>query len=87
MTKVLNFKIVIEQDENGIFIASVPAVPGCHSQGKTYEGALKNIKEALELSLEVAKELPDYKKQVVYPEPDSKDKFLGIVYFPMRVVV
>src|SRR3989344_6496697 len=54
MAKVLNFKVIIEQDEDGYFVADVPSVPGCHSQGKTYEKALANIKEALGLCLEVA---------------------------------
>ena len=56
--KVLNFKTIIEQDEDGYFVASVPSVPGCHSQRKTYEEAVKNVNEALELALEVAKEKP-----------------------------
>ena len=35
--KDLQFKVLIEQDENGVFVASVPAIPGCHTQGNTYE--------------------------------------------------
>ncbi|RKV50244.1 type II toxin-antitoxin system HicB family antitoxin [Helicobacter pylori] len=42
---------VIEKDENGYF-AFVPSLQGCVSQGKTYEEALRNIKEAIELYLE-----------------------------------
>lgn len=44
---------IIEQDEAGYYIAEVPALPGCLSQGKTYEGAVVNIKEAIEGWLEV----------------------------------
>jgi predicted RNase H-like HicB family nuclease len=45
--------ILIEQDEDGFFVAEVPALPGCLSQGKTEEEALANIKEAIEGWLEV----------------------------------
>lgn len=71
--KVLNFKTIIEQDEDGYFVASVPSVPGCHSQGKTYEEAVKNVKEALELALEVAKEKPAYAKNIVLPDEQKRD--------------
>ena len=86
MTKLLNFKTIIEQDEDGYFVASIPAVPGCYSQGKTYEEAVKNVKEALELALEVAKEKPDYAKRIAFPEEESsKEKFIGIVTLPIKV--
>ncbi len=83
MEKILNFRTIIEQDENGYFIASVPSVPGCYSQGKTYEEALKNVKEALELALEVAKEKSEYKSQISYPE-NEKETFLGVVNLPIK---
>jgi predicted RNase H-like HicB family nuclease len=44
---------VIEKDESGHFVAEVPALPGCFSQGKTHEEALTNIKEAIEGWFEV----------------------------------
>ncbi len=44
---------VIEQDEAGYYVAEVPALPGCLSQGKTREEAIANIKEAIEGWLEV----------------------------------
>jgi len=50
------FDVVIEKDEDGWFIVDVPALPGCHTQGKTKKEALKNIKEAIELYLEVQKD-------------------------------
>jgi len=49
----VKLRILIEQDEAGIFVAEVPALPGCLSQGKTREEALSNIKEAIEGWLEV----------------------------------
>lgn len=40
--------IVVEKDEKGYFVAEVPALPGCLSQGKTYEEAVSNIGEAIQ---------------------------------------
>ncbi|OGK08751.1 hypothetical protein A2767_06090 [Candidatus Roizmanbacteria bacterium RIFCSPHIGHO2_01_FULL_35_10] len=62
--KYLNFNVVITQDEDGIYVADCPAVPGCHSQGSTYEDAEKNIKEAIKLCLKVAEEDKDYKDSI-----------------------
>ncbi len=47
----MNFKVLIEKDEDGFFVATVPSLPGCISQGKTENKAKKNIKEAIELHL------------------------------------
>ena len=49
----MKLHVVIEQDEDGYFVAEVPAFPGCLSQGTTQEEALENIKEAIEGWLEV----------------------------------
>ena len=46
-----NFSIIIEHDENGYFV-SCPELQGCYSQGDTYEKALENIKDAIELNIE-----------------------------------
>lgn len=81
---MLNFKIILEQDEDGYFVASVPAVPGCYSQGQTYEEALKNVKEALVLSLEVAKDKPSYARKIDFPETDKTEKFIGVVDLPIK---
>ena len=43
----MNFRIIIEQDENGVFVSEVPSLPGCISQGKTRAEALANIKDAI----------------------------------------
>jgi len=45
----MNFKVAVEQDEDGMFVATCSCFPGCISQGKTEEEALQNIKEAIEL--------------------------------------
>ena len=52
---VMKFRTIIEQDEDGMFIAECPALPGCISQGKTREEALKNIKDAIHGYLESLK--------------------------------
>jgi len=49
----MRFHVIIEQDEAGYYVAEVPALPGCLSQGKTYQEAIDNIKEAIEGWLEV----------------------------------
>lgn len=49
----MKFQVVIEKDETGYFVAEVPALPGCVSQGKTIKETKVNIKEAIEGWLEV----------------------------------
>ena len=51
MSKI-KFRVHIEQDEDGIFVAEVPALPGCISQGSTRKEALENAQEAMELYIE-----------------------------------
>ncbi|MFH0343140.1 MAG: type II toxin-antitoxin system HicB family antitoxin [Chromatiales bacterium] len=48
----MKYGVLIEQDEDGVFVADVPALPGCISQGKTRTEALTNIQEAIEAYLE-----------------------------------
>lgn len=74
----------MEQDEEGYFIASVPAIPGCHTQGKTYEEAIGNAKEAIELCLEVAESNPDYKAKIDFAGESEGTRFLGITELPVR---
>jgi predicted RNase H-like HicB family nuclease len=50
------YKAVIESQSEGGFTAYVPGLPGCVSEGETYEEALANIREALELYLEVQRD-------------------------------
>lgn len=61
------FNIVIEQDEDGIYIASVPELPGCHSQANSFDELNKRIIEAIELYLEVDKS-----------QVEIYNKFIGI---------
>lgn len=86
MDKNLQFKVIIEQDENGVFVASVPAIPGCHTQGDTYEEAVKGIEEAIQLCLEVAKEDKIYKEKIDFSEvSENKARFLGVVNIPIKL--
>lgn len=49
----LEFSVVIERDEDGYYVASVPALRGCHTQAKSLDVLMKRIQEAIELCLEV----------------------------------
>ena len=51
------FRIIIEQDEDGIYIVSCPSLQGCYSQGETIAEAIENIKDAISLHIEARKEL------------------------------
>ncbi|MBI2673386.1 type II toxin-antitoxin system HicB family antitoxin [Candidatus Woesearchaeota archaeon] len=55
MVKVYNYTVLIEQDEDGIFLAKVSDIPGCYTQGKTIEEVMNRIKEAIEVCLEADK--------------------------------
>jgi predicted RNase H-like HicB family nuclease len=47
------FNVVIERDEEGYFVGSVPELPGCHTQAKSLDELMNRIREAIELCLEV----------------------------------
>ena len=51
----MKYRIIIEEDEDGMFVAECPALPGCISQGKTRKEALVNIKDAIKGYLESLK--------------------------------
>lgn len=46
------FTVVVEKDEDGVYISSCPALQGCHSNGETYQEALENLREAIQLHIE-----------------------------------
>ena len=50
------FDVVILEDESGGYVAFVPALPGCHTQGDTLQELMDNVKEAVELYLETLTE-------------------------------
>lgn len=53
---MLEFDTIILEDETGGFIAFVPALPGCHTQGDTLQELMENVREAIELYLETLTE-------------------------------
>ena len=54
----MEFDVVIEQDEDGYYVGSVPALAGCHTQAKSLDTLMKRVQEAVELCLEVEKPVP-----------------------------
>jgi len=62
----MDFTILIEQDEDGIYIAKVPDIQGCHTQGKTIQEVLERIREAIEVCIEAE------------PEEYTPLKFIGV---------
>ncbi len=48
----MKYRVVMEQDDDGVFVVEVPTLPGCLSQGKSRVEALNNIREAIEVYLE-----------------------------------
>jgi len=51
------FTIIVEQDEDGVDIASCPVLQGCYSQGDTYNEAVENLKDAIHLHIEARHEV------------------------------
>lgn len=60
------FDVVIERDSEGYFVASIPALPGCHTQAKSLDTLMSRIKEAAELCIEMA------------TEPFVQNEFMGM---------
>ncbi|MEM8556927.1 MAG: type II toxin-antitoxin system HicB family antitoxin [Bacteroidota bacterium] len=48
-----DFNVVIERDHEGYYVASVPSLPGCHTQARSLDTLMERIREAIELCLEV----------------------------------
>jgi predicted RNase H-like HicB family nuclease len=46
------FEVVIERDEEGFYVASVPELHGCHTQSRTLDSLMERIQEAIEVCLE-----------------------------------
>ncbi len=66
-----SFDVVIERDEEGFYVASVPELHGCHTQAQSLDVLVERIREAIELCLEVQ------------GEPATKLEFIGV----QRVIV
>jgi predicted RNase H-like HicB family nuclease len=65
------FDVVIERDEEGFYVASVPELRGCHTQAKSLDVLMERIREAIELCLEVD------------GEPATRLEFVGV----QRVII
>jgi len=65
--KTDQFTVYIEQDEDGMFVGSIPAIPSCHAEGRTQDEMMKNLSEVLQLCLRNIN-----KKEL------SQTKFVGI---------
>jgi predicted RNase H-like HicB family nuclease len=71
----MDIKVILEKDEDGYIVATVPALPGCISQGKTTKQALQNVKEAIGLHVHMLLEdgLPLSGKK------DAKETLVSVV--------
>lgn len=65
--KKIKFTVYVEQDEDGIYIGSVPAIPACHAQGETYEEMIRNLADVVKLCMRNTS-----KKEI------QKHRFIGI---------
>lgn len=63
-TSQSQFKVLIERDEDGFFVASVPALPGCHTQAKTLAELHERIRDAIRLCLSASKTDPRYRTKI-----------------------
>ncbi|MDN5863659.1 MAG: type II toxin-antitoxin system HicB family antitoxin [Gammaproteobacteria bacterium] len=61
----MKYRILIEQDEDGVFVASVPSLPGCIPQGDTRDEALTNVREAIEAYMESLEAPPSINEEIV----------------------
>ena len=59
MSRTVSYKVILEPSKDGGYSVYVPSLPGCVSEGETYQEALENIREAIQGWLEVAKECGD----------------------------
>ena len=69
--EVFRFQVVIEQDEDGWYVADVPALQGCHSQGKTFEEALEKVREVISMCIEELREQGE-------PIPSNHPEVIGL---------
>lgn len=70
----IHFPILLEQDEDGVFIVSCPSFKGCHSYGSTVDEAMKNIQEVIEMCIEEEK-------------PKVFNQFIGFREIEMNVAI
>jgi predicted RNase H-like HicB family nuclease len=78
--RILQFKVLLEQDEDGLYVASVPELPGCYTQAGTLEEVRKRIREAIELVLAADVDAKTEKLQT----PEASPRFFGIEDIQIR---
>lgn len=61
----MRFSVVIERDEDGIYVASIPELPGCHTQARTLDDLMVRVREAVELYLEVDEAVAEGRRELV----------------------
>lgn len=67
--KIMHLPILVEQDEDNIYIVSCPVFKGCHSYGKTIDEALENIREVIDMCMEEEKDkVPEINRFVGFRE-------------------
>jgi predicted RNase H-like HicB family nuclease len=71
MAKILNYRVIVEQDEDGVFVAQVPSLQGCYTEGDTFKKVIANIKDAIKLHLAARKGVSDI------PD-DTNTEFVGV---------
>ena len=82
----MDFDVVLETDEDGVWVVTVPALPGCFTQGDTREEALANAREAIQLPLESASPILIHGVQVAKVHVDGKAVRSGLRPLPCRKV-
>jgi len=65
LVEFLRFSVVIERDEDGVYVASIPELPGCHTQARTLDDLMVRIREAVELYLEVDEAVAEGRRELV----------------------
>ena len=58
------FKVIIERDEDGLLVASVPSLPGCYTQAKTLPELRERVRDAIKLCLDIAKKDRRYRERI-----------------------
>ena len=56
--KQREFTVIVERDEEGFYVGSVPELAGCHTQARSLDQLMRRIREAIELCLEVERDVP-----------------------------
>ena len=65
LVEFLKFTVVVERDEDGVYVASVPELPGCHTQAGTLDDLMVRIREAAELYLDVEGAAAEGRRELV----------------------